>query len=508
MGKIKSALLLVLYTLLIAFLCFICTVSFNYGENDLHTFSSILDLTAKDADLGGTYGANDTYSGGGYSAVYYPEGVISVSEYEDDLAGISDEKDRTDYQNKYRASENGALYLEVGTACDENGAVLASFTEAFASAVETMTVRYEALHADGARVSVRDDYTIEVFLPEMLDGEYYTISHFAYTGELSLRYGTSEDTATDALQIQVDETVADYVSGVSAGASGGTHYVVLHFTDAGAKAIAKATASAGSSSDSSDSSSSSTTNYLYIYVGDTAIISLQVSEALTGNALYISGSYTAETAAATAILLDSAVDGTADDLTFTAGDAYQIPAAYGANALVWLYISFGVLSVAMMLFFFIRYGLLGFVHLYTYLLFTACTILCVWAIPFLYLSVEVYVAFLFTALMLSAGNAVTFEAARKEFALGKTFASSVKTGYKKTFWKLFDAHIVVALFGFIAYFIAFPSLQAAMFVLGLTAVFSGLGVLLFNRFAWAIMTALTKKPGKFCNFKREEVDDE
>ena len=505
MGKIKSALLLVLYTLLIAFLCFICTVSFNYGENDLHTFSSILDLTAKDADLGGTYGANDTYSGGGYSAVYYPEGVISVSEYEDDLAGISDEKDRTDYQNKYRASENGALYLEVGTACDENGAVLASFTEAFASAVETMTARYEALHADGARVSVRDDYTIEVFLPEMLDGEYYTISRFAYTGELSLTYGTSEDAATDVLKVKRNESVSDYVTGVSSRSSGGTHYIELHFTQKGADALAEATADAGSSS---DSSSSSTTNYLYIYVGDTAIISLQVSEALTGNALYISGSYTAETAAATAILLDSAVDGTADDLTFTAGDAYQIPAAYGANALIWLYISFGVLSVAMMLFFFIRYGLLGFVHLYTYLLFTACTILCVWAIPFLYLSVEVYVAFLFTALMLSAGNAVTFEAARKEFALGKTFASSVKTGYKKTFWKLFDAHIVVALFGFIAYFIAFPSLQAAMFVLGLTAVFSGLGVLLFNRFAWAIMTALTKKPGKFCNFKREEVDDE
>ena len=316
MGKIKSALLLVLYTLLIAFLCFICTVSFNYGENDLHTFSSILDLTAKDADLGGTYGANDTYSGGGYSAVYYPEGVISVSEYEDDLAGISDEKDRTDYQNKYRASENGALYLEVGTACDENGAVLASFTEAFASAVETMTARYEALHADGARVSVRDDYTIEVFLPEMLDGEYYTISRFAYTGELSLTYGTSEDAATDVLKVKRNESVSDYVTGVSSRSSGGTHYIELHFTQKGADALAKATANAGSSS---DSSSSSTTNYLYIYVGDTAIISLQVSEALTGNALYISGSYTAETAAATAILLDSAVDGTADDLTFTAG---------------------------------------------------------------------------------------------------------------------------------------------------------------------------------------------
>ncbi len=504
MGKIKSALLLVLYTLLIAFLCFICTVSFNYGTNDLHTFSSILDLTAKDADLGGTYGANGTYSGGGYSTVYYPEGVISVTEYEDDLAGLSDEADRTEYQQKYRASANGALYFEVDKACDENGSVLNSFAEAFNEAVRTMTSRYEALHVDGARVSVRDDYTIEVFLPEMLDGEYYTISRFAFTGELGLTFGTSESAATDVLNIRRGETVADYVSGVSSRSSGGTHYIELHFTEDGAAALASATANAGSS----DSSSSSTTNYLYIYVGDTAVISLQVSEALTGNTLYISGNYTAETANATAILLNSAISGTEDDLAFTAGDAYQIPAAYGNSALMWLYISYGILAVAMMVFFFVRYGLLGFAHLYTYLLFTACTILCVWAIPFLYLSVEVYIAFLFTSLMLTAGNAVTFEAARKEYALGKTFASSVKTGYKKSFWKLFDMHIVVALFGFIVYFIALPSLQAAAFVLGLTAVFSGLGVLLFNRFAWAIMAALSKKPGKFCNFKREEVDDE
>lgn len=508
MGKKKSALLLVLYTLLLALLCVICTVSFNYGTNGLYRFSSILELTDKDADLGGEYGANGSYGGGGYSTVYYPEGVISAKEYQDDLGGIADEAGRADYEAKYRAYANGTLYLEVGTACNEEGEALASFSAAFDAAVEKISDRYERLHTDGARVSVRDDYTVEVFLPQMMENEYYAVSRFAFTGELSLRYGTSEDTATDALKIKVGETVADYVSGVSAGASGGTHYVVLHFTDAGADAIAHATESAGSSSDSSDSSSSSTTNYLYIYVGDTAIISLTVSEPITNDALYISGSYTAETANTTAILLDTAISGTENDLAFTVGDALQIPAAYGTNALMWLYISFGIVFVAMMAFFFVRYRLLAFAHLYTYLLFLFSAILCVWAIPFLYLSVEVYVAFLFASLLLSAGNAMTFEAARREYALGKTFASSVKTGYKKSFWKIFDLHIVVALFGFIVYFIALPGLQAAAFVLGLTAVFSGLGVLLFNRFAWAIMAALSKKQGNFCNFKREDVDDE
>ena len=168
----------------------------------------------------------------------------------------------------------------------------------------------------------------------------------------------------------------------------------------------------------------------------------------------------------TAILLDSAIQGGTNDLSFTAGDALQIPAGYGENALMWLYISYGVVFVAMMAFFFARYRALAFAQLYTYLLFTACTLLCVWAIPFLYLSVETYVAFLFTSLMLSAGNAMTFEAARKEYALGKTYASSVKTGYKKCLWKLIDLHIVVAVFAFLVYAIALPGIQTAAFVMG------------------------------------------
>ena len=503
MGKKKSAFLLVLYTLLLALLCFVCTVSFSYGDNGLYTFSSILDLTEKDADLGGTYGANSTYNGGGYSTVYYPEGVISAKEYNDNLGGITEESERTEYEESYRPYADGTLYLEVGVACDAEGVVLQTFQSAFSAAAENMTERVEALRQDGARVSVRDGYTLEVFLPAMMDSEYYAFSRFALTGELSLKFGSDESSATDAFAIKTGETIRDYVASVSFGTRSGTSYVAFAFTQRGAEVLENATADAGSSD-----SSSTSHDHLYICVGDTTVISLEISEQLTGGSLYISGSYTSETARTTAILLDSALSGTQSDLALTAGDAYQIPASYGASALTMLYISFGVIFAAMMVFFFVRYRLMAFVHLYTYLLFLFGTILCVWAIPFLYLSTEVYIAFLFSSLLLSASNVMTFEAARREYALGKTYASSVKTGYKKCLWKLFDLHIVLALFAFVAYFIALPGLQAAAFVLGLTVVFSGVCTLIINRFVWAMMAALSKKQGAFSHYRREETDDE
>ena len=101
-----------------------------------------------------------------------------------------------------------------------------------------------------------------------------------------------------------------------------------------------------------------------------------------------------------------------------------------------------------------------------------------------------------------------FEKAKAEYATGKTMVSSVKTGYSKSFWNLFDLHIVLALAGFFTFFVALPALSSFAFVFGLTAVFSGLGSLLINRFNWAILMAYTPKKGAFCNFKREETEDE
>lgn len=502
MGKIKSAVCLVLYTLLIAVLCFLCTVSFSYGPDGMYEFTSIIRMTAKDADLGNVYGANDTPIGGGYSVVYYPEGVISAEEYETDLDGFADEADREEYEARYMRypDEDGALYLEIGEACGDDGAVIESFRTEFSSAVQTLCERVERLQVDGARVEVRDEFTVQVFLPEMMDGEYTAINHFAYTGELSIRYaaGTDEAAAEDIFSMRTNETVADYIQSVSSRAVGESAYVMVRLTDKGRAALAKATAGAAEESGT-----------VYFYVGDTRLVAMSVSETFDQNEIYItSANYTPGIAKATAILFDTAIRGTQNDLSFTVGSAYMHPAQYGGNALTLMYVAFGVCFVGMMVFFFVRYKRLAFAHLYTYLLFLFGMVLCVWAIPFLYLSVETFLAFMLASVLLSFSNAMTFEAARKEYALGKTIVSSVKTGYKKSFWKLFDLHIVVAAIAFLTYAVALTGVQAFAFVLGLAAVFSGLGSLLVNRFTWAIMMAFTKRPGAFCNFKREEYEDE
>lgn len=501
MGKKKSVVLLIIYTLLIAVLCFICTVSFSYGTDNMYTFSSVMRMMDKDADLGLAYGANadaGAYLGGGYSAVYYPEGVISAKEYDDNIRDMSEE-DAAEYADTYvrYPDANGSVYLEKGVAANDDGTMQDSFKSAFDSALKTVTERVARLRVDGARVDVVGDYAIRVFMPSMMDGEYSAMTLFAYTGALDIRCGTDEASATSLFNITSKYSLSDYIKSIGSRTSGDTAYVEFIFTDMGQEALKTATSGAAE-----------TAVTLYFYVGDTSVISLSVSEVYDQNSLYISGSYTAETANAVAVLFDTAMSGSADDLTFTAGDAYFQPALYGGNTVYMLYIAFGVCFVAMMAFFFIRYRRLGFVHLYTYLLFLFAMILCGWSIPFVYLSVETFLAFMLASVLLCVSNAVTFESARKEYALGKTMTSSVKTGYKKCFWKLFDLHIAVALIAFLVAAIAISSLQVAAFVLGLATVFSGVGTLAVNRFGWAVMMATSKQTGKFCNFKREEVEDE
>lgn len=496
MGKIKSAICITLFTLIIAALCFVCTVSFSYGTDGMYTFNSILRMTAKDADLGGAYGS-DGYMGGGYSAVYYPDGVISAKEYEDNLGGYEEgSAKQEEYRDQYVAYENGAIYLDKDIVCGGKEEPTESFKEAFESTREVLANRYASLKKDGVRLEVRDGYTFRVFLAkDIMDSELFAFTANAYMGEFTVRYGSDADSATTIMPERSNKTIGDYFKGASARTSAdGTAYVVLDFTEEGQEVVKTQTASS---------------NTMYFMVGENTVIPLTVSEQIDQATLYISGSYTGETAEICATVINTVLNETNDSvLELSVSDALEYGALYGENALTGLYIAFAVLFVAMAVFFFVRYHLLGFVHLYTYLLFFFVMVLCVWSIPFVYLSVESLVAFLICSLLLGVSNVVTFECARGEFALGKTMTSSVKTGYKKCFWHLFDLHIVLAVLSFIMFGIGLSNLSLFAFVLGLGTVFSGLCTLGLNRFMWAIMMAFTPNKGKFCNFKRTEVEDD
>ncbi len=331
-----------------------------------------------------------------------------------------------------------------------------------------------------------------------MDGEQTTLAYFGYTGAFTIEYGTNADTAEQIMPVRSSDAITDYVKSVESVTRNGNSFVHVKLTEEGKKILKEKTS--GASSESS--------NTLYFNVGGESVISLTVKDPLDDDVYISSSAYTREIASTVATLLHSARGGSETDLVFSLGGTYVLEGAYGTNALMFMYIVFGICAALMLGFFFFRYRLLGFVHLYTCLLFTIATVLCVWSIPFLTLSVETFTAFMLMLGVLSLSNAITFEHARKEYELGKTIASSVKTGYKKCTWHLFDLHIVLALIGFVGFGIAITNITSFLFTVGLLAVFSGLGSLVINRFTWATMMALAKNKRAFCNFKVEESDDE
>lgn len=502
MSKIKSAICLILITLVLAVLCVVCFVPFPVGAGGISYFNPIINWTDKSAELGGyQYGGdNSTYYGGSFSVVIYPEGVISQKDFEDNCKYYEGEE-LTEYEEKYVAYANGALYLEKETVCDGAEAASAEFKESVQTRFEIMRKRFERIHAEGLSMQIVDDYTIRVTLPASLDTCIAAFTYFSYMGELEVSYGSDITTATKVFPEEGKKAkpITEYIRKAGTRSVNGTVYVGLYFTNAGRDLIADATSDAAN-----------TSGTLFFTVGGDQIIGLSCTSQIDEKELFISGDYTAEAANIIATVLDTTIEyGGAGDLAhMEMGELYQNVAQLGENALMYVYIGVGVLTVAMIAFFLVRYRRLGFAHLYSFVTFVIAMLLCIWSIPVLSLGLNTLIAFLITAGLLTVCNAIAYESARKEYALGKTIISSVKTGYKKCFWYIFDLHVVAIAIGLLLFLIGLSELSAFGLVLALGGLFSGIATLAINRFMWFIMMPFAKSAGKFCHFKREEVEDE
>lgn len=502
MGKIKSAIVLTLITLIVAVLCVVCFVPFPLGGDGIHYFNPIINWADKSAELGGyQFGEEAGYLGGSYAVVFYPEGVVSAKDYADDQNAGTEEK------TEYVAYAGGSVYLDKEKVCNGGTEPTAEFKAAFDAQLNCLKERFARLHSEGLTLEVRDGFTVYATLPASLDASVAVFLYYSYMGNVTVLYGTSSD-ATSASQIIPEagskaKPSSEYIKSASVRTNVGTPYVEVDFTDAGLELISNATSGAADSA-----------GYLFVQVGGETVINLSVSEQISDD-LYISGSYTSDSATIVANTIDTALDFEKMEFGMKMGELYRVdggfaPLTLGSvslSALDLVYIAFGVLFLAMAVFFLVRYGRLGFVNILTYLLFLELMVLIYWAVP-IAIGTGAIVALAISSALLCVSNAVSFEAARKEYAVGKTIASSVKTGYKKCFWHIFDLHIVLLAVALLVYLIAITELSAFGLALTFGVALSGLGTLLLNRFLWYVTMGLSKQPGKFCHFKREEVEDD
>lgn len=504
MGKKKSAVLIILFTLVLVGLVFMSVASFPVSA--VYNYNSLLSMIDLGSDLGG-----------GYTTVYYPEGVISQEEYNalvaeyDDAVAEAGEGGSVSVENPAELyTPHGGIYLS-DSICDENGVVTESFQGEFDSAFRALQYRFEQKSYSAYSIKLQDDYTVRVDVPYSDEDVSSMFDTMAYSGRLYFS-DSGSDVSLATKNILMNGT-SEYIREAGAVAYGDGYATYIRFTSAGRTEFADITGTlADSSSDSSDSSSSSSGATLYIYLGENILTSASVTEALDQDTVYIYNNSSpmaqgdAETLAA--VINSALIEDNQFDISLDASRIATYAPTLGENAALYTAIAFGVLILAMLIAFLVRFKGMGLAHLYGFVAYAVVLILCLAFIDAIQLSVAGVIAIALSAAVMVFFNWYAFKNIREEFATGKTLTASVKAGYRKSLAFTIDAHAVLLLLSAAVCLISTGTMYYAGLIFVLGTVISAACTLAVTRFCLYVFLAQPKNKIAFCNFKREETEDE
>ncbi len=511
MGKKKSVVLMTLITIVMLVLCAI--VAFPAitlpGSGGIKSWNP----TVLQYDLGAEFS-------GGHYAYYYPNGVITETEFK---ALDADE------QSTYKRHETTNLYLSTDEddciwAEDAEGNLVVSegFKTAFDKAVEIVGARFsERAVKTGStyRVSVVDDYAIRVDLSatentdELTSGSYaaQAFTQFATFGELSFETATSEEsTVVDEMNPQKteDPSINKLIKNVSVHNQYEISYIKITFTKAG-KGMLK------TFKNSEDATS------LNLTMGGQTLLQIQKDHINSKNQVEYGVRYEGETlyAETLSVLINSAMENGAlnindnektpfEFVALTENEIRSYEPVYGNN-LVWVYLAILALIIVASVFAVVKMGGFGVMNVYT-----TVTYLVTSAICFAFITKGVFVVNLGSILVFLAGlatvnvlNGYIYNAIKSEADLGKTIQSSVKAGYKKTLWTVVDVYAVLLL-GAIATLIGVASLTTIATQAIICVLAGAFCNLLWGRVINVMLLSASKDKYKYFHFVREDDDDE
>ena len=496
MGKKKSVVLIVLITLILAALLFLCFAP-AFPLSEIGSFNALINKVDLGSDLSS-----------GYYTVYYPEGVISKEEYETLQAAYEYAKDEAEESGEAIPSdienpeENYAAYKGIYLSNDiyEDGVVSKTFNSEFNKALRAVERRFEAKGYSDYTIRVQDDYTIRVEVPETDESPDTLFTAFGYSGGLIF---SDSDKNVANKNVLMDGT-SEYVkkAGVSnAGSSG--YAVTIEFTKAGKAKFAEITGSLASSS--TDGSGAT----LYIYIGDEQLMGATVSEELNQSTVYITGNYTKASAETVAAVINSVLDeDDIFDLSFEYPEYYEFAPTMGDYTALALGIALAVLAVASIIFALVKFKGMGLAHTYGFLTYLLALVLCVTLIPGIEITAGCILAVTLASAIFIGSNFHAFDCIKKEFATGKTLTASVKAGYKKCLAATLDVHIILFLISLAMYLISTGVVVFIGLVLMLAIAISAICSVALTRFYLYMFLAQPKNKIAFVGFRREETEDE
>ncbi len=510
MGKKKSVVLMTLLTIVMLILCAVVAFpSFTIpGTNGIKKWNPV----ALQYDLGAEFS-------GGHYAYYYPKGVITETEYEDNLAAIEDEDERTEYAESYKQYGTTGLYLS--TAEDDciftdgnYDEVSADFKEAFEKAVDLVNARFAARAqktGSSFRVAVVDDYAIRVQLSasEVTDDNgsgSYAYSAFAQYANMEKLTFEMDDELVEQMDDETD--INSIIKKVSVKTKYKIAYIKITFTSTGKKMLKAFKASDAST--------------LTLKMGDTTLMSIDKENHINSKneVEYGVAEEDDKLAAETlAVLIKSAMssggiyigDKLETPFQFESVGSSQIftyDPVYG-NTLNWIYVAILVVILLASVLTIVKMGGFGVMNLYTTVIYLLITAIC-----FAFITGGVFVVSLGSIFTFFAGLAIVnvlnvyiYNAIKAEAKLGKTVQSSVKSGYKKTLWNIVDIYAVLLL-GAIALLIGVAGLQTIANQAIICILSGAFCNLLGGRVINCMLLSASKDKYKYFHFVREDDEDD
>ncbi len=245
---------------------------------------------------------------------------------------------------------------------------------------------------------------------------------------------------------------------------------------------------------------------IYIYLGEELISSPTVNEQITSANAQITGLSSQEEAENIAAVINAGKT----SLKFTVGEANNISATLGENALSATLIAGAIGLFIICLIMCLRYKGLGVLSSIALVFYTILLVLLLALVPWVQLTLPGIAGIILSIGMAVDANVIIFERIREEYASGKTVTASIKAGFGRAFWTIFDSNLTTIIAAIILLILCPGTIKGFSITLLIGIIFSMFTALVVTRWLIKLFAPLVsdeRKPA-FYNLKKGEQVDE
>lgn len=341
-----------------------------------------------------------------------------------------------------------------------------------------------------ACVSTGTNDNIYVEIPKVRQAE-AILNAIATTGALYITTD-SNDSINKETAINGDDVVTVTSQFSQTSASAFSWGVNINLTDSGKNKLADFT---------KDAASSQVT--LNIFVGDNTISQIGIGGQLQTNDLYFYGTSSSQDSA-NVTALQILMGKYNAEFDMVNNEIIEIAPLINPSIEVLIYIALALISVLLLVMFFVLFGELGFIVTLNYAFFLTLTAFFMQALPIFVLSYSGIVGLGLGIVLFFMSNFIIFSSAKKGYAEGKKIPLAVKLGIKNNALKIVDISVISIIASIVLYFIGGVYVQSFALSLAICSALNLLTSLALNLLFTKWYTRINSKNAKKLRFTREE----